>query len=81
MTKEDRADLLGHGGDSETSERYCEPHEIATLCEFVLKLPAVTTDLQPQEINLLPWVLQKQVAPFSQPSRSKRARSSSHPKA
>ncbi|WP_454620457.1 DUF6538 domain-containing protein [Bradyrhizobium cenepequi] len=76
VTKEDRADLLGHGGDSETSERYCEPHEIATLYEFVLKLPVVTTDLQPQQINLLPWVLNKQVAPFSQPSRSKRARSS-----
>jgi hypothetical protein len=28
---EDRADLLGHGGDTETSERYCEPHEIAAL--------------------------------------------------
>ncbi len=38
---EDRADLLGHGGDSETSERYCEPHEIATLLELVMKLPMI----------------------------------------
>ena len=69
---EDRADLLGHAGDTETSERYCEPHEIATLLKFVMKLPVATADLQPQEINLLPWVTEKQVAPFSHPSRSKR---------
>jgi integrase len=72
VVEEDRADLLGHGGNSETSERYCEPHEIATLYEFVQKLPAITTHLQPQEVQLLPWVLKKEVAPFSQPSRSKR---------
>jgi integrase len=72
VTEEDRADLLGHGGDSETSERYCEPHEIATLLKFVEKLPVVTAHLQPQEVQLLPWVLHKEVAPFSQPSRSKR---------
>jgi integrase len=70
---EDRADLLGHGGDTETSERYCEPHEIATLLEFVMKLPMITSDLQPREINLIPWVAEKQIAPFSHPSRSKRS--------
>lgn len=72
VAEEDRADLLGHGGGSETSERYCEPHEIATLLKFVEKLPVVTAHLQPQEVQLLPWVLKKEVAPFSQPSRSKR---------
>ncbi|MBB4427611.1 integrase [Bradyrhizobium sp. CIR48] len=72
VAEEDRADLLGHGGDSETSERYCEPHEIATLLKFVEKLPVVTAHLRPQEVQLLPWVLKKEVAPFSQPSRSKR---------
>jgi hypothetical protein len=72
VAEEGRADLLGHGGDTETSERYCEPHEIATLREFVMKLPMVTSDLQPQKINLIPWVAEKQVAPFSHPSRAKR---------
>ncbi len=72
VTEEERADLLGHGGESETSERYCEPHEIATLMQFVLKLPVITKDLKPQEIGLIPWVVAKEVAPFSQPSRSKR---------
>jgi hypothetical protein len=69
---EDRADLLGHGGDTETTERYCEPHDIATLLKFVMELPVVTADLQPGKINLIPWVAAKEVAPFSQPSRSKR---------
>jgi integrase len=72
VADEGRADLLGHGGDSETSERYCEPHEIATLLKFVLELPMITADLRPREIKLIPWVAKKQVAPFSQPSRAKR---------
>jgi integrase len=73
VAEEDRADLLGHGGDTETSERYCEPHEIATLLKFVEKLPVLTAHLQPQEVQLLPWVLKKEIAPFSQPSRAKRS--------
>lgn len=63
VTEEERADLLGHGGESETSERYCEPHEVATLMQFVMKLQVVTADLKPQDIQLLPWVAERQVAP------------------
>lgn len=73
LTEEDRADLMGHGGSSETSERYCEPHELETLYEFVMKLPVITDHLEPHVINLIPWVKNRQVAPFSQPSRSKRS--------
>lgn len=72
LSKEDRADLLGHGGDSETSERYCEPHELDTLFEFIMKLDMVTGHLEPQAINLIPWIENMEVAPFSQPSRAKR---------
>nr|WP_145987041.1 tyrosine-type recombinase/integrase [Bradyrhizobium vignae] len=72
LSKEDRADLLGHGGDSETSERYCEPHELDTLFEFIMKLDVVTDHLEPQAVNLIPWVESMQVAPFSQPSRAKK---------
>jgi len=72
LTKEDRADLLGHAGDSETSERYCEPHELDTLFEFIMNLEVITGDLKPHDINLIPWVEAKEVAPFSQPSRAKR---------
>jgi hypothetical protein len=42
------------------------------LLKFVMELPAITADLQPREINLIPRVAEKQVAPFSHPSRSKR---------
>lgn len=76
LTKEDRADLLGHGGDSETTERYCEPHEIETLFKFIMNLSVITDHLEPHPINLIPWVERGEVAPFSQPSRSKSARSS-----
>jgi integrase len=72
LSKEDRADLLGHAGDSETSERYCEPHELDTLFEFIMKLEVITGHLVPLAINLIPWVENKEVAPFSQPSRAKR---------
>jgi hypothetical protein len=72
LSKEDRADLLGHGGDSETSERYCEPHELDTLLDFVMKLDVVTGQLEPRGTNLIPWVAKREVAPFSQPSRAKR---------
>lgn len=72
LTKEDRADLLGHGGDSETSERYCEPHELDTLFEFIMKLEVITSHIESRDINLIPWVEKKEVAPFSQPSRAKR---------
>jgi integrase len=72
LSKEDRADLLGHGGDSETSERYCEPHELDTLFDFIMKLDVVTGHLEPHVTNLMPWVENREVAPFSHPSRSKR---------
>lgn len=72
ITEENRADLLGHNGRSETSERYCEPHELATLHQFLQKLPVVTAHVKPREIKLLPWVLERKIAPFSQPSRSRR---------
>ncbi|QDM20934.1 hypothetical protein FIU28_07260 [Tardiphaga sp. vice154] len=71
LTEEDRADLMGHGGNSETSERYCEAHELDTLFEFIMKLPVITDHLEHQAINLMPWIVRKEVAPFSQPSRSK----------
>lgn len=72
LSKEDRADLLGHGGDSETSERYCEPHELGTLFKFVMELDVITAHLAPHEIQLTPWVESRDVAPFSHPSTVKR---------
>ena len=70
-TVEERADLLGHGGSSETSERYCEPSEIKALYDLVLKMPVITANIEARPINLLPWVGANEVAPFSRPARSK----------
>jgi integrase len=72
VREEDRGDLLGHQGGSETSERYCEPHEIAYLYDLVQKLPVLTSHLKRHPIHLLPWVAERRPPPFSRPSRSKR---------
>ncbi len=70
-TVEERADLMGHGGDSETSERYADPIELERALEVIKKLPDVTAHLQPQPIQLLPWVVNHETAPFSR-SRANR---------
>lgn len=61
---EDRADLLGHGGDTETSERYCEPHEIAGRW-FVMSCLRSRLICSRRKL-MIPWMAAKQVAPFSQ---------------
>jgi integrase len=72
VTEEDRGDLLGHSGKSETAERYCETHEIEFLAELIQKLPIVTGHLEPHPIKLLPWVAERQAPPFSRPARARR---------
>jgi hypothetical protein len=62
---------LGHGGGSETSERYCEPTEIEALYKLILKMPVITAHILERPIILIPWVANKEVAPFSHPSRRK----------
>ncbi len=63
VSQEFRADLLGHGGDSETTERYCNPINIAKQMKHLLTLPVVTEHLQPLPTYLLPWVVAKEIAP------------------
>jgi hypothetical protein len=64
-------DLGARGGETETDERYCEAHEIETLYEVVMMLPVGAGHLKSQPINLIPWILAKEVPPFSHPSHSK----------
>jgi integrase len=71
VNEEDRGDLLGHEGGTETSARYCEPHEVERLFELVQKLPVVTAHLKSHPLRLLPWVAERRPPPFSRPSRSK----------
>jgi integrase len=72
VREELRADLLGHSGKSETSERYCEATEIAAMCKLVCKMPVVTGHLVAHPINLPSWLSDKRPPPFSHPSRAKR---------
>jgi integrase len=72
LTVEDRAEALGHRGKSETSERYCEPHEIKVLYEIICMVPVVTGHLIAHPISLLPWVAKKEAPPFSHPTRAKK---------
>jgi hypothetical protein len=72
VREELRADLLGHSGKSETSERYCEATEIAAMYKLVCKMPVVTGQLIAHPINLPSWLSDKKPPPFSHPSRVKR---------
>ena len=71
VREEDRADLLGHRGKTETSERYCEATEIADMYELVCKMPTVTGHLIAHPINLPAWITEKRSPPFSHPGRAK----------
>ncbi len=66
---EERADLMGHRGDSETTERYADPILLKRALDVLNKLPIVTAQLQPKQIRLLPWVERKEIAPFSRGTR------------
>ena len=73
VSVEARADMLGHGGTTVTDEIHCNSTALGAMLNFMTKLPIVYEHLSSQPINLLPWVAQKAVAPFSRPDRSKRA--------
>jgi integrase len=60
-----RADLMGHAGKTETTERYANPVELRRALREITKLPIITSHLQPQPIQLLPWVEAHEVAPYS----------------
>lgn len=72
VREEHRADLLGHSGKSETSERYCEATEIEAMYKLVCTMPIVTGHLIAHPINLFHWVSERTTAPFSHPSRAKK---------
>ncbi len=74
VSSEFRADLLGHGGKSETTERYCNPLSIQRQMVHLLKLPVVTAYLEPRPIQLLPWVAAKEIAPWSRAAKAKTKR-------
>jgi integrase len=72
VREELRADMLGHRGKTETSERYCEATEIAAMYKLVCKMPIVTGHLVAHSINLPAWITDKRTPPFSHPGRAKK---------
>lgn len=71
VTKEFRADLLGHMGEGETDERYADPVEIKLQLELLARLPVLTAHLEQAPLKLLPWIERREAAPFSRPNRKK----------
>lgn len=72
VTEEERADLLGHARGTETADRYCDPLEIGVQLKVLAKLPLVTQHLKRRPMRLLPWVVRKEIAPWSREARSSR---------
>lgn len=56
---------MGHSGATPTEEIYCDAIALADMLPSIMKIPIVTTHLQPQPIRLLPWVEAKLPPPFS----------------
>ena len=69
VSEEERGDLLGHVGKSEAAERYCDAYEIEILYDLGCQVPIVTTHLTPRPLQLLSWVCEKKIAPFSKEAR------------
>ncbi len=68
VSAEIRADLMGHGGSSETTERYVKMTKIKLQATKIDMLDIVTDHLPSRESNLLPWISKRQ------PARSVRKR-------
>lgn len=53
---EERADLMGHAGENVGQEVYADAVKLARKLKLINKIPIVTGHLNPQPIQLLPWV-------------------------
>lgn len=54
VSKEFRRDMLGHGGESETDERYATAAELQIMLEDMEKLPVLTENLPAAPLNMPP---------------------------
>lgn len=73
VAREFRADLLGHMGEGETDERYCNPTHIKLQLKQLAKLPIVSAHLQARPILLLPWIAERRLAPWSRAAAAEAA--------
>jgi len=72
VVSELRADILGHGGDNITEERYVSSAKLNKMLEALEKLPIVTAHIGLTEICLRRDVLQKRQRPSARPRRQTR---------
>jgi hypothetical protein len=54
VAKEFRSDMLGHGGEDETDERYTTPAALRIMLEEMEKLPMLTEHLRTAPLNMPP---------------------------
>ncbi len=57
VSKEFRRDMLGHGGEGQTDERYSTAAELLIMLEEMNKLPVLTGSLQKASLNMPPKVI------------------------
>ena len=69
VDSERRGDILGHKGETIAEEIYSDDTPLAQKRATLMQLPVVTSVIQPRPITLLPWVLRREVPPYSRPSR------------
>jgi hypothetical protein len=73
VTSELRADILGHGGNNITEERYVSSAKLKQMLEALEKLPIVTEQIGSAEICLRRDVLHKRQRPSARPRRRTQA--------
>jgi integrase len=77
VVSELRADILGHGGENITEERYASTAKLHQMLEALQKLPIVTAGIETRQICLRRDVLKKSARPSARPRRkTKRAEES-----
>ena len=64
VSQEIRADLMGHGGTSETTERYVKAAKHELQASKIAMLDNVTDHLRDRPLTLLPWIAGKQASPW-----------------
>ena len=69
VVSELRADILGHGGENITEERYASTAKLHQMLEALQKLPIVTADIESREICIRRDILQKRSRPSARPRR------------
>jgi hypothetical protein len=69
VASELRADILGHGGDNVTEERYASFAKLKQMLEALQKRPIVTGHIQSGVVRPREDVLKKQVRHSARPRR------------